>query len=183
MKRMLLGSFLAAIIIMVVGAIFWMVIPAGISIIKPVPHEDALLATLKEQLPEDGAYILPFPKADMKDPVFQQKRQQGPLVQIFFHRNGEEISMPAQMAIGFLHYWLSAFLLAGLLSMARIANYGSRLLFIILGGSFATVSVQLLNPIWWHHPIYFHLVTSLHQFVNWLLAGFIMAAIVRPRTS
>ena len=181
MKKVLVGSFLSAIIMMAIGTVFWMVF-AGFGIMSQTPHEDAILAELKQQLPEDGTYELPLPPKTQEDPVYLQKMKQGPVVQIFIRHGGESFSMPIRMGAGFLLYLVSALLVSALLSMARLPSYGSRFLFVLVAGIFASVSVQLLNPIWWNHPWLYHLATCAHQITNWFLSAFVLAAIVRPRT-
>ncbi len=184
--RVLIGAFLSAIIVMGVGTAFWMVpLPKinqslGASMIQAVPNEDVVLTTLQQQLPEDGAYVLPFMPVDKNDPAYKKKEEAGPLVHIFFHKAGLPFGEPVQMAVGFVHYFLSALILGCLLGVARISSYGRRLLVMILAGIFASFSVELLNPLWWHHPWKFHLLTALHQVVGWLFAGFIFAALTKP---
>jgi hypothetical protein len=42
------------------------------------------------------------------------------------------------------------------------------------------VAILFANPVWWHHPWKFTLDQAFFAGVGWLLAGIVLAAIIRP---
>jgi hypothetical protein len=189
--RILIGSLLAAIVLMVWGAVIWVVSPVPHLLLRGVPNEDAVAKTLNEQIPESGVYLFPWWTEVEGSPEAQQaamdtvmeKHRRGPIGQIIFRKEGLDPMQPAGFVLGFAHFFVSALIMSVLLVLALpgLHCYGSRLLFVFLAGLFAGWTVQLSDVIWFHHPPEYRLFLAGLDVTNWLLAGAVLAAVVRPR--
>jgi hypothetical protein len=186
--RVFLGALAGAIIAMIWGILFWGILPFTRSHVLPLPNEEIVVRTLRENIPASGAYVFPMPVespgADVQA-VWTAKHKTGPLLHLFYHREGNDPMNAAVFIKGFIHYFISALLLAALLLMAgkSLPAYPSRVAFIALAGIFAAVFVNLSDPIWWWHVWGFHLLYGVYTAVCWLLVGLVMAWIIRPATS
>jgi hypothetical protein len=65
--------------------------------------------------------------------------------------------------------------MAVLVAMAHqgLQTFARHWLFVTLTGIFASVSMEALYPIWWHHGWRFHMDIIFQQIINWLLAGLV----------
>lgn len=180
--RIFLGAALGAIVMMLVGFIFWGGVMAPFSVVQPISNEAAAVAALNDAILESGVYVYPFPDMSSDTDAFVEKHLAGPVMQVFFIKEGVNPQSPFTFVAGLVHFFVSALLLGALLYLAlpRLTSYDYRVLFIFLAGVFAAVSVNLSNPIWWHHPWGFHLYSAAFNAVGWLLAGLVMAWIIKP---
>jgi len=181
MSRVLFAGFIASLLMMVWGTVYWMVLPSSIHGFKAAPNEDTALALLAKELPASGVYVLPFPPKDVTDQHFYEKHRAGPIAQIFYRAQGVDPLNNKVMIIGWLHAFLSAVLMAILVAMVHrgLTTFAKRWLFVSLTGFFAAFSIEALYPIWWHHVWGFHLATLFQELINWCLAGLVIAGIVK----
>jgi hypothetical protein len=185
MARVVIAAILAAVVLMAWGMVFWAVSPLPYVVFHPLPNGDALAGTLKENIPESGVYFYPFQDPSVRGEAAEAlmaKHRQGPLVQVFYRKDGVDPLSPETYALGFANFFFSALIAGGLLLMAAVnlASYGSRAAFVFLVGLFATVSIHLATPIWFHLPWPYFLLMAAYHTVGWLLAGLVIAAVVRP---
>jgi hypothetical protein len=187
MVRLVGGAVLSAVVLMVWGVVFWMVLPWGQSTIKGLPHEDAVARVLRDAVPESGSYYYPYP-----DPVkmkghdlaarelYTIRARQGPVFQLVYHKEGVDTNDPRVFALGFAHFAAASLLAGLLLRAAPLRRYAARVLFVAGAGLFASVAVTLSNPIWLHHPWPAALVQAAFEVTGWLFAGLVLGAVVRP---
>jgi hypothetical protein len=187
MIRLVVGALLSAVVLMVWGAVFWMVLPWGHSTIKGLPNEDAVARVLRDAVPESGSYFYPYPDpALMKghDPeareIFTIKNRRGPVFQLVYRKEGLDANDPSVFGFGFAHFAAASFLAGLLLWAAAPRHYAARVLFVAGAGVFASVAVTLSNPIWFHHPWHAALVQAGFDVGCWVLAGLVLGALVRP---
>jgi hypothetical protein len=64
-----------------------------------------------------------------------------------------------------------------------MGTYGRRVLFIIVAGIFASVSVALSDPIWFHQPWGYPVFGAVYQAGGWVLAAPLMAAIIKAKAT
>jgi hypothetical protein len=188
--RLIIGALLAAVVLMGWGFVFWAFSPVSDSMVKRLPDEPAVIAALKKSNLETGHYFYPYPDKDImagKDPskteAWKKEHRDGPLVEISYNKQGEDPMNPIMYAMGFVHFFAGA-LLAGLLlilALPRLPTYLGRVGFVFLLGLFATVALQLADPIWFHHPWGFALLKGGFDVGCWLLAGLVLAAFLRPQ--
>lgn len=183
MKRLLLGSFLAALAVFAWGALFWYG-PGTNQLFTEIHDQDALAEDLRAQLRSDGVYRLPWDPHDMK--ATQARHREGPIATIHFQRQGVETQgagyFAGTLGLGFLHMLVAILLLA--FALAAIApgltRYRDRARCVVLFALAASIFANLDQPIWWDQTWGFHLVHGLYDFGAWLIAGLILAAFVQP---
>jgi hypothetical protein len=83
-----LPVIVSAVAVWIVSAILHMVLRYHRADYRPLPNEDAVAAALRGT-PGPGYYVLPYCEpAQMKDPAFQKKYQEGPIAMVAVLRNG-----------------------------------------------------------------------------------------------
>ena len=101
MMRIVLSSFVAAIVLFVFGAAFW-TCPIPYAYVEKATVADAELSqVLRNALPNDGLYLVPSPAGDPE--ALQKLYRQGPVVTIHYHKDGVEPMAPAVLVQGFFH--------------------------------------------------------------------------------
>lgn len=186
--RLLLGALLSAVVLMLWGFVYWVVLAAPGGALRAAPEDAYLGETLRRALPESGTYYFPAPlHAPGADPeaameAFRRRNLAGPTGMVMIRREGSDPMSPRILLLGFGHFFGSS-LLAGLLMvlvMPALDTYLHRLVFVIGLGVFAAVAIRLSDPIWWRlpwgHPVY----TALYNVIGWALAGLVLAAVVHP---
>jgi lipopolysaccharide export LptBFGC system permease protein LptF len=186
--RIGLGALLSAVVLMLWGYLFWIVLGVPQGVLRPLPAGDPLTNALKAKGMTTGAYVYPARPSEeaLKDRsrwnAYVEQSRRGPLVQLFYAREGADPISTTLAARGLLHFFVSSLLAAALLAVAspRLKRYGSRVGFVVLLGLFATVLVNLGAPIWFHHPWDYHLLMAAVDCFNALLMGIVLAAVVKP---
>jgi hypothetical protein len=190
---LIIGAALTAVLQMAWGFAFWMAtdLPYDYMIQRlPLHQEEQVLKALQDANVDSGHYFYPFATKDAmtgKDEAghkaFLQKHEEGPLVQITYHKGGLNATDEKMTYLyGYLHF-LGCSLLAGLMVLLAgrgLPSYFHRLLFLVLLAVFAPAAITLANPIWYHQPWRFSLASAGFEAVAWLIAAIVLAAFVRP---
>lgn len=184
MKRLALGSVVAAVLMFFWGFLYWAVSPIPLQIMRGVPDEPALSKALAEALPRSGVYVLPHPQGVSQD-EFLKRHQAGPLAQILIQTRGEDPMQGSIFFWGFVHMLASAFLLGLVLRAAAPASssYAARFRIAALAGLAGAMYSNLGRPIWWHQTWDFHLMYFAFDLGSWLLAALALAYFVRDPSS
>ena len=185
MVRIVLGAVLAAAALFVWGALFWMVLPFGDWVLKPLPNDEAVTKALNDNLPANGVYIFPgWDQASGPEALeaAMAKHRRGPIGQIIYAREGAEPMAPGTFLAGYLQMLASALLAAVLLRAAAPASFLARVAFAAALGLFAVVTVDVSNVIWFRHPWSMVALNGAYNLGGWLLAGLVLGAFVRPTT-
>lgn len=183
MKRVFVGSVLAAVVMFVWGFLFWATFPFPKQILRSVGDEPALAALLKHHLPATGVYLLPNMKEGQSQDEFTRRHREGPLAQIVYVAEGVDPMGASVFLGGFVHMLVSAFILALALRAAApsLGTFGARFGLVALVGLAGAVYSNLGRPIWWHQPWDYHLLYFAYDFGSWLLAGLVLAWAVRSK--
>lgn len=185
MNRLFLGSLLAALALFVWGFLFWGQ-PWGNPGVQNLSlnQSEAVLSTLGDAVPESGTYFVPDPTDTDNMDRLMELHERGPIAMIFVRKEGINPMAPTVFLLGFLQCLLTAFLIGLVLRAvaAQLPTYRSRVTFAALIGIAAAVWVNLADPIWWHHPWAFHLVSFAYDLGAWVLCGAILARFVDSRT-
>jgi hypothetical protein len=177
MKRLLLGSLLAALVMFIWGFLFW-----AVPWPNPAIHtmgadaEAAVAEALRRQIPETGTYVIPNPQTT--DPqTYTARHEAGPVAMLFVQADGFAPMRPGVFVGGFVHMLAVAFLLGLILRIAApvAPTYGKRVLFVLLLGLTAALWSEIGEPIWWAHPWAYHLTVFVSDVTTWGLAGLILA--------
>ncbi len=172
MKKLILGSFLAAL-----ALFFWGFIYYGIS---GIPYKflgqssDTVALLLKESFPADGTYILPNPTSE----DMQELMQRGPVATVHIKRGGFD-QHATMMASGFVHGWIYCLLLALLLNcVGKKMEYGRRVGFIALVGIIGAFLARFGDAIWWHQSWSWQFSNFAYTAIGSALAGLVLAKFV-----
>jgi hypothetical protein len=183
--RIVLGSLLAALAMMIWGFLFWVVLPFGTIAVSNIPNEEAVRSALSQNLPASGAYGLPRPDDKTADPAMataaaHEKYKAGPVGLILFQKEGSDPMAPLRFVTGFIYHFVSVLLAGILLSLAlpALPTFGQRVLFVTLAGVFAAFSIYSLWINWWSLPPLFAVISGVDALVLWLIAGLILAKAV-----
>lgn len=188
--RLVGGAVAGALALMAWGFVYWVLLDAPGAALRAVPDEAGLMAQLREALPASGVYVFPMPPgrdgaraAGSTPETFRTRHRAGPVGMIQFTREGREPLSPRVYLAGFLHGFAACLLAGWLLALAQPAleTWLHRWAFVSALGLFAVLAVRGYDPIWWNLPWHHALQMAAYQAVGWVLAGGVLAAIVRPR--
>ena len=171
MKRLLIGTTLAAVAMFFWGFVFWGVNPIPWTIIAAAPDEVALRQAL-DVLPESGAYVLPHPAASSEEESMK-RTEAGPIATVLFTKEGQNPMGP--MLPGFVHMWISALFMGMLLQRLGTTSYRGALGMLACIGSVAALWSNLGRPIWYAQPWDYHLLLAVYDFSGWIIAGLVLA--------
>jgi hypothetical protein len=179
MKRLLIGSVLAALAVYLWGALFWYG-PGTAALYTEVIDQQTLREDLLAQLRGSGTYRIPWDPQDIEGTM--ELLHQGPVATIHFHRDGVDPRNAGMLTLGFLHVLVSVLLFAAALRMVAgtLPRYADRARYVVLFAAAAAVFANLGGPIWWQEAWSFHLIHAIYDFTSWLLAGLVLAAFVPP---
>lgn len=191
MKRILLAGLLGGVMVFLWGAVAHMVLEIDAAAMK-VPSDAAqarVMATLGAELDEPGVYLLPMLQKELwKDEAAQQafaaQQAQSAFAFLVFQPQGVSFldafggNLMRQAVIVILAALFAAWVvsLTTLGFVGRVALVGGLGLF-----AWLTTYVPLWN--WYRFPTDYTVAALIECVVGWLLAGLIIAAIVKPRRS
>jgi hypothetical protein len=184
MKKVLLAGILGGLISFVWSSAIHM-LPTGkmgLSVLNE--KEDAVLAALKSSNAQDGLYF--FPGMDMsksmtaeQQAAWDAKYKAGPVGLLLYHPNGGEALSPKQLLIELLATILCGLMAAYVLA-STVGSIGSRAILVGLMGLFTWFAISISQWNWYKFPFSFILVDGLDQVIGWLLAGLLMAKMIKP---
>ena len=186
MVRVIVAGVLGAAAVFIWGMLSWM--PLHSRTILNLPGEEQVAPVLRQNIAQAGVYM--FPGVDMKkwnDPqvhkAYEEKYRKGPVGLLFIYPNGRAPMTAATFIRGGAITLASALLAAILLAQAAPAlrSYFRRVFFALLVGLFAAVAVYLPGWNWGGLPTRWTLAMMADTVVTWLLAGLVIAAVVRAR--
>lgn len=112
------------------------------------------------------------------DPATEPGESTGPMAILYFNTDMPE--MGKMMGMGFAHMFLTAFLVSLFVSSRHLPSYTERLKFVFCVGLLIALWADVGNMIWWRHPPGWTAFHFGYDVLSWLLAGSIIAAIVKP---
>lgn len=176
MKKLLLGSFLAALALFIWGFIYY-----GFSGIPYKFLGDAgdVGPVLKASFPADGTYVIPDPTAEN----MQELQKSGPIATVHIKRNGVENPM-SMMGKGFIHGWIYCLLLAGLLKkISSDKGYCSRVCFITMVATAGAFVSRFGDAIWWHQAWGWQAANFAYSVVGGIIIGAILGKFISAEKS
>lgn len=178
MIRLLLASFVAALALFGFGAAFW-TCPIPYAYVEQASSDSETLGVeLRKHLPNDGLYLVPG-ISNNRDEMTRLHRQ-GPIATIHYRKDGAEPMSPATLGAGFLHGWITTFLLGAMLRLAALPRYGQRLLLVMLSGLAAAIYLRLGDGLYWFQPWPWLILVAAYDTVAFLVAGLVLAGMVKP---
>lgn len=174
MKRNLLLSVVAGVVLFVWGFISWAVLPWHNMVANKFTNEASVAQALKENAPQQGVYILPFSEKD------HGPNQVGAFANVL--PQGTDMNMGKQMAAGIITQIIGAFLVLMLLGQARGLTYWGKVGFVALVGLIIGFVSHAPYWNWFGFPAPYVLVTILDTAIGWTLAGLAVARFVPGRS-
>ena len=178
--RVFITGLIGGIVFFVWGAFAHMALPIGEMGMKGPSDEAAVMAGLKQGLPSEGIYYLPYlSPAQMKDEAatkaYSAQAVSNPYAFVVYQPQGRDpMDMGRNLGIQFVSDTLSAMVVAFVLALGNL-GFGRRVTVAAAVGLFSwlTVSVPYWN--WYRFPTDFTVGNLLEQVIGWALAGAAMA--------
>lgn len=184
---------LGAVVLFLWGFVYWVHLSGALVPYKHMTDEAAVVEVLQENLTETGIYLFPMPEHD-PDPnatadekkaaneAYAERHREGPLGAVSYLVEGREVMPPSKLAKGFVINFASALIASIMLCCAcGRRGYAARVAFVFGLGLFVAVSVHLIARNYLFDPLDFTLLKIGDSIVGWLLAGLVIAAVVKPR--
>ncbi len=178
--RVFITGLIGGVVFFLWGAFAHMVLPIGEMGMKGPGDEAAVMAGLKQGLPAEGIYYLPYlAPAQMQDEAatkaYSARALGGPYAFVVYQPEGRDpMDMGRNLGIQFVSDTLSAMVVAFVLALGNL-GFGRRVTVAAAVGLFSwlTVSVPYWN--WYRFPTDFTVGNLLEQVIGWALAGAAMA--------
>ncbi len=183
MKRIAIAAVAGGIAMFLWGAISHMMTPLGEAGLSNLPAEEPVVDALRANVPEPGFYM--FPGMDERARTTDEGRKEwerryaaGPNGLLIYSPRGAAPMTARQLGIELLADILAVAVAAWAASQAR--TYGRRLAVVTAFGLAAWLSIEVSYWNWYGFPCAYSLAQLLDQVMGFLLAGLVVAWIVRP---
>ncbi len=173
--RVFIAGLLGAIAMFIWSSVLHVATPLAETGIQQIPNETPVIAAMQASLGEkDGLFF--FPWVDMNDPDAMAKSaaaiKANPSGLLIYHAPGKGlIDMAAPMAEEFLKQLVIALIAAWLVSVAAIATFARRVVFITAIGVTMALSTNGSYFIWYGFPLSYTLSYMLIEVTEMLVAG------------
>jgi lysylphosphatidylglycerol synthetase-like protein (DUF2156 family) len=146
--------------------------------------EEAVATALKSNVQRQGLYF--FPGCDMKHMTKEQeaawtaKHKAGPVGLLLYDPAGRDpMDMTQQLLVEFLATALCGCIAASILS-ATVGSIRCRATMVAMMGLFTWLAISISQWTWYRFPFSFIALDAIDQVIGWLLAGFLMAKMIKP---
>jgi len=136
---------------------------------------------------KDGLYFFPGMDAHAKDKnaemkAWTEKARTGPSGLVIYRQAGHnaEMGLPTMAAEAGKEI-VTTLLAAFLLTLTSLTLFWSRAGFVAVIGLIATMTTNLSYLIWYGFPTTYTMAAMLTEFVGYVVAGLVIAALLRPR--
>lgn len=191
MLRILLAGLAGAVVVFVWGMLVWMALPLHDQSVRRLPDEEAVAQALSEQELATGLYVLPsMPEHDADSSAeeaarvneqWMERHREGPVASIFYKRRGGEPMSAGVLGAGLAIDFLAALIAAYLVSLCDgCRHYLPRVGVVALLGVFAALVTHVAYWNWMAFPLDHTIAMTVDVVIGWILAGLVVAAIVRP---
>lgn len=179
MKRNVLATLIATIILFVWQSLSWVVFSLHDDAYKYSPQQGEIISVLNSNLPEEGAYAIPGtkPGTSYKDMEEESKLHMGkPWAVIFYHNTFEGMST-SNMITGILLNLVAAMIAVSLLHMgsAYQKTFLIRMISVMLLPLFCIFQSILQNWNWWSFPWHFIKGDIMDLIIGWGLCAIFLA--------
>ena len=186
-KRVILAGLLGGILLFLWGGLYHDLLPFGEMGLKELPNEQAIVGTLKPNLPDAGIYTFPTTglppdathaqRAAKMDEV-NQKAASGPQGLLIYRPIGTPLSGKMLITEGLTNI-VQALLVAFLLAQVGLKRFSSRLGFAFVLGLLASITTNISLWNWYSFPGNWMLSQLVFLIVGYLIVGIVVAAIVK----
>ena len=186
-SRPVLAGILGGIGMFLWSSVAHTALPLGEVGIREIPNEDAVLAPLSATLGhESGMYLFPGMGSGSNSERrvrYEKKTAANPSGMLIYHPPGAPAMTPGQLITEFLKEVLLALGAALLLARTRIAEYAGRVGFVAAVGAIAAAGTNVSYWNWYGFPASYTVSAILIEWVGFLVAGLIAAAMVKPEAA
>ena len=175
MGRVVLGSAVAAVAMIVIGFILFATPLAKLNYAALGDMEAATVQqALASNLPKTGTYFVPDPNASSQQTVMYGR---GPIATIHYNRGGFPAMDPGSLFGGLVLNFIVALLIGtALLGIdARVPDFGSRARLVVLFSIAAAALMRLGMPFFYHHDWTHAIYTFAADAITLAVAGLIIA--------
>ena len=187
MVRIIIAGIVGGIVMFAWGAVSHMFLGVGEAGVQSLPNEDAVIACMKQNIPNAGLYFAPG--MDMtRSPTNEEyaawsaKYEAGPNVFLVYRPVGITPMSPRQLGYELLSNILAGIVGAFILSFT-IPSIGRRVILAAAIGVAAWLSINVSYWDWYRFPANFVASELLEQVVGWGLSGAAIAFVLRSKTS
>jgi hypothetical protein len=189
MGRKLLAGILGGIAFFAWSSLAHIVLPLGQTGTQPIPNEQAVIDSLKANIPADGFYF--FPTNGMPQNATQSQRMAamqelasknyaGPGGILIYHPVQSLALQPRQLLTEAGTNVLQVLLAVLLLGQTTLASFIARWRFITIAGVLAAISTNISYWTFYGFPGNYTLAYILTVAMGFVCAGVVAAAIVKP---
>jgi len=175
MKKLLLAGLLGGVALFAWESIAHLALPLGDAGIKTITGEQAVVASLKDNIKEAGFYFFPAPQ----NPPAQGTGYTGIMV---VQPNGTLTMAPGQLITQLLVDMLTMLVAAILLSRAGLRGFGKRLFFVTLMGLLPTLGVDIPQWNWYAFPAVYALAQAVVHLGGFAAGGLVLAKVIQTTT-
>lgn len=184
MFRILLASIIGALVAFAWGFVAWAALDLYHAAFRPLPNEDAVIAVLKTANSPTAAYPFPsMPDAKAGAAVHDAwvaKHKAGPVGIVFYRANGAEPMELMTLVRGYGIQVIACFLLACMMVAGHLQTWGMRFTLSVIMAAFAVMVSHASNWNWMFFPDAYSMSMATDVMIGWMLAGAVVAMIVRP---
>jgi hypothetical protein len=188
MGKKLLAAVLGGLAFFLWSFVAHDLLPLGKAGIKEIPNEQAVLATMKANMPENGLYLLP----GLGIPENATRAQQGAAMEARMHKvetgpsgllayhPSLNFSFGKALAIELGTNMFQVLLAVILLGQTSLVSFTARWRFIAIAGILAGISTNVSYWNWYGFPGNYTLAYICTVAMGFVFAGLVAAAIVKP---
>ncbi|HZD94985.1 MAG TPA: hypothetical protein VE133_12070 [Candidatus Sulfotelmatobacter sp.] len=191
MGRKLLAGVLGGLAFFLWSFVAHMFLGLGEVGIQEIPNEQAVVSTMKANIPASGLYLFPgwgLPPdathsqkmAVLKSDPMQARIKAGPTGIVVFRAGAGEMIAPRQLITELLTNIIQILLAVILLGQTRIINFVGRWRFITIAGVLAAISTNISYWNWFGFPGNYTLAYICTIAMGFVFAGLVAAAIFKP---
>src|SRR6266481_2746230 len=192
MKRIVLAAVLGGLTLFVWMFVAHDLLGLGEMGVGEIPNEAVVLSAMRGAIPETGFYIFPSfglgpkPTREQREaamPEYMKKYEQSPHGILVYHPPSGAFHFGAalgrEFALNILQALFAAWLVA---SVASGRGYSARVGIVVVAGVLASISTNVEYWNWYAFPGNYTAGYMTTQIVAFVLAGFVIAAIVKSET-
>jgi hypothetical protein len=188
MKILFAGIF-GGIAMFIWTSLAHMVLPLGEAGIGEIPNESAVLSAMQSNISnQTGLYI--FPGLGVGKNATRQEKSEAmkhmaekiaanPSGILMYHEPGRPFTLGKSLGVEFATELLEAILVVFLLAQTRIASFGGRVGFVLVGGILAAIATNVSYWNWYGFPTVYIASYMLIQIVGFFLVGIVAALVLR----
>ena len=189
LKQIIIGGLLGGITFFFWGFISWAVLDWHSGTVKSEEGINAVVENIDQHLPETGAYYFPpmsiVHQENSDWEAYDEIHKSGPSGMIFYNAEHHSVMSGSRLLLGFF-VDVGAAMFASLLlivALPSLPRYWGRMVYVTSLGVFSILSIRMIDGVFHHLPSRWTLGVSIDNAISWILVGFVLAALIRPKAN